>query len=57
MARFMERFKDHLANDPELRAEYERLAQHFGALSAELWTRASVEEVRTAECGSHSGSQ
>ena len=39
MARFMDRFEEHMAADPALRAEYERLEPRFRAISASLKAR------------------
>ena len=48
MARFMERFEQHMRDDPALRAEYERLGPKFGAISA------AIEAQRRSD---YSGSQ
>ena len=55
MARFMERFEQHMAEDPELRDEYERLGPRFVAVSAALRARTSVAEGESRNCENHSG--
>ena len=42
MARFMEHFEQHMRDDPELRAEYERLGPQFRAISAAIETRSAA---------------
>ena len=48
MARFMERFEQHMRDDPALRAEYKRLGPKFRAISA------AIKAQERADC---SGSQ
>ena len=57
MARFMERFEQHMAEDPELRDEYERLGRRFGAVSASIKARSDAPARRTTDRGDYSGSQ
>lgn len=51
MGRFMERFEQHMANDPELRAEYERLGPRFGAVSASIKARSDAPARRPIDRG------
>ena len=39
MARFMERFEQHMEDDPQLRVEYERLESRFRSISASIDAR------------------
>ncbi len=48
MARFMERFEQHMEEDPELRAEYERLEPRFRAISELIRARGTVSQSELA---------
>lgn len=48
MARFMERFAKHMDDDPELRAEYERLEPRFRAISELIKARGDVSQSELA---------
>ena len=48
MARFMERFEEHMEADPALRAEYERLEPRFRAISALIKARGDVSQSELA---------
>ena len=48
MARFMDRLEEHMAADPELRAEYERLEPRFRAISALIKARGDVSQSELA---------
>ncbi|MDE2696273.1 MAG: helix-turn-helix transcriptional regulator [Chloroflexota bacterium] len=48
MARFMERFERHMDADPELRAEYDRLAPRFRAISELIKARGTVSQSELA---------
>ena len=53
MARFMERFEEHMEADPALREEYERLEPRFRAISALIKARGGhlAERTREADAG------
>ena len=57
MARFMERFERHLANDPELRAEYERLRPCFRVISDAISARSPANPPVDVCSQRHSGSK
>ena len=57
MARFMERFEQHMEDDPDLRAEYERLGPRFVAVSASIKDRSAAPARGTIDPGDYSGSQ
>ena len=48
MARFMDRFEEHMDRDPALRAEYERLEPRFRAISALIKARGDVSQTELA---------
>ena len=48
MARFMERFEEHMETDPALRAEYERLEPRFRAISALIKARGDISQSELA---------
>ena len=48
MARFMERFEEHMEADPALRAEYESLEPRFRAISALIRARGEVSQSELA---------
>ena len=43
MARFMERFEQHMRDDPALRVEYERLGPRFRAIGAAIAVQRRVD--------------
>ena len=48
MARFMERFEEHMEADPALREEYERLEPRFRAISALIKARGDISQSELA---------
>ena len=48
MARFMERFEEHMEADPALREEFERLEPRFRAISALIKARGDVSQSELA---------